>query len=40
MNKQLLKEITQISHIKDIHHISTPIEDVFDKKQKRMKNLI
>jgi hypothetical protein len=34
-----LEDIEPHSHIKDTHYISTPIEDVFEKKQKSMKRL-
>jgi len=34
-----LEDVEPYYHIKDTHYISTPIEDVFEKKQKGMKRL-
>lgn len=34
-----IEDVEPYSHIKDTHYISTPIEDVFEKKQKGMKEL-
>ena len=34
-----IEDVEPYSHIKDSHYVSTPIEDVFEKKQKSMKHL-
>jgi len=34
-----IEDVEPYSHIKDTHYISTGIEDVFEKKQRRMKKI-
>lgn len=34
-----IEDVEPYWHIKDSHYVSTPIEDVFEKKQKGMKQL-
>jgi hypothetical protein len=34
-----IEDVEPYSHIKDSHYVCTPIEDVFEKKQKSMKHL-